>query len=420
MFKLIERKNNVVKIVDSMMGTSKSTNILKWMNDNPNKNYIFVSPLLSEVDNGGRVHQELSNVTLEVPNDEVTTKSKSLLYMLERGDSIACTHSLYLSMTDAHFYQMSINDYTVIIDEEVNVIGGFDKYSKSDLQWLLENNNIEISPVDGMVSWVGNREKIEPSHKYFEFIKYCDSKSLYCTKRSDTMTVTQLPIKLFECAKEVIILTYMFKGNVLDCFLSLKGFEVQPFTEIKTEKVDKNKIRDLLNIIPPNNKIVDYQQSSTWWSEANAKQINDIANFIKTNSLSLGLKGEDVCWTAPKSRSVKVGGQKKNLIKPKGYIQDKEGNPCYLAAQTRATNIYDHKKAMFHCYNRRPLVPVSAYLQDYGHPVDLQVFATSELLQWAWRGCIRKGEPMTLAIGSKRMYNFFMQWLNDEEQGGAS
>lgn len=415
MFKLIERKNNVVKIVDGMMGTSKSTNILKWMNDNPNKNYIFVSPLLSEVDNGGRVHQELSNVTLEVPNDEVTTKSKSLLHMLERGDSIACTHSLYLSMTDAHFYQMSINDYTVIIDEEVNVIGGFDKYSKSDLQWLLENNNIEISPDDGMVSWVGNREKIEPSHKYFEFIKYCDSKSLYCTKRSDTMTVTQLPIKLFECAKEVIVLTYMFKGNVLDCFLSLKGFEVQPFTGITTEKVDKNKIRDLLNVIPPNNKIVDYQQSSTWWSEANAKQINDIANFIKTNSLSLGLKGEDVCWTAPKSRSVKVGSQKKNLIKPKGYIQDKEGNPCFLAAQTRATNIYAHKKAMFHCYNRRPLVPVSAYLQDYGHPVDLQVFATSELLQWAWRGCIRKGEPMTLAIGSKRMHNFFMQWLCDGE-----
>ena len=413
MFKLIERKNNVVKIVDSMMGTSKSTNILKWMNNNPNKNYIFVSPLLSEVDNGGRVHQELSNVTLEVPNDEVTTKSKSLLHMLERGDSIACTHSLYLSMTDAHFYQMSINDYTVIIDEEVNVIGGFDKYSKSDLQWLLENNNIEISPDDGMVSWVGNREKIEPSHKYFEFIKYCDSKSLYCTKRSDTMTVTQLPIKLFECAKEVIVLTYMFKGNVLDCFLSLKGFEVQPFTGITTEKVDKNKIRELLNVIPPNNKIVDYQQSSTWWSEASAKQINDIANFIKTNSLSLGLKGEDVCWTAPKNRSVKVGGQKKNLIKPKGYIQDKDGNPCYLAAQTRATNIYDHKKAMFHCYNRRPLVPVSAYLQDYGHPVDLQVFATSELLQWAWRGCIRKGEPMTLAIGSKRMHNFFMQWLNE-------
>ena len=414
MFELIERKNNVVKIVDSMMGTSKSTNILKWMNNNPNKNYIFVSPLLSEVDNGGRVHKELSNVTLEVPNDEVTTKSKSLLHMLEKGDSIACTHSLYLSMTDAHFYQMSINNYTVIIDEEVNVIGGFDKYSKSDLQWLLENNNIEISPDDGMVSWIGAREKIEPSHKYYEFIQYCDSKSLYCTKRSDTMTVTQLPIKLFECAKEVIVLTYMFKGNVLDCFLNLKGFEVKTFTEIKTDKVNKNKIRDLLNVIPPNNKIIDYQQSSTWWSEANAKQINDIANFIKTNSLSLGLKGEDVCWTAPKSRSVKVGSQKKNLLKPKGCIQDKEGNPCYLAAQTRATNLYDNKKAMFHCYNRRPLVPVSAYLQDYGHPVDLRVFALSELLQWSWRGCIRKGEPMTLAIGSKRMYGFFMDWLNDE------
>ena len=69
---------------------------------------------------------------------------------------------------------------------------------------------------------------------------------------------------------------------------------------------------------------------------------------------------------------------------------------------------------MVHCYNRFPLLAVSSYLQDYGCPVDLKVFALSELLQWSYRGCIRKGEPMTLAIGSKRMYNYFMDWLADE------
>ena len=158
---------------------------------------------------------------------------------------------------------------------------------------------------------------------------------------------------------------------------------MQPFTGITTEKVDKNKIRDLLNVIPPNNKIVDYQQSSTWWSEANAKQINDIANFIKTNSLSLGLKGEDVCWTAPKSRSVKVGNQKKNLIKPKGYIQDKEGNPCYLAAQTRGQQIsMTTRKLCFIAYNRRPLVPVSAYLTRLWTPCRFhKVFAQVKVVQ---------------------------------------
>lgn len=409
------KKNNLVKVVDSIMGSCKSTNILKWMDDNPNKSYIFVSPLLSEVENGGRVHSNLKVTTLEVPSDEVTTKSQSLLSMLKAGDNIACTHSLYLSMSDAHFYEMSLNNYTVIIDEEVNVIGGFDKYSKSDLRWLLESNDIAINPDDGMVEWLGSRLEINPTHKYYEFVQYCDSKSLYCSKRSDTMMCTQLPIKLFECAKEVIILTYMFDGNVLDCFLKLKGFNVEKFKEIETVQVSKSKIRDLLTVIPPNSKTVDYQLSSTWWNDANKKQINDVANFIKTNSVQLGLKGVDVAWTAPKSRSVKMGNQAKNLLKPRGFIQDTNGNPCYISAQTRATNDYYKKKAMFHCYNRRPLVPVSAYLQDYGYPINFQVFATSEMVQWLWRGCIRNSEPMVVGIASKRMYNYFVEWLESDE-----
>ena len=70
---------------------------------------------------------------------------------------------------------------------------------------------------------------------------------------------------------------------------------------------------------------------------------------------------------------------------------------------------------MAHCFNRRPIVSVSSYLQDYGCPVDLKVFATSEMLQWFWRGCIRDNKPMTIAIGSKRMYGFFMDWLNGDD-----
>jgi len=414
MFNVFGKSNDVVKLVDYRMGSYKSTRILEWMDKHPNKRYMYVSPLLTEVDVGGRVHQNLKNITLEVPTNDDCNKSESLLNMLRNGDSIACTHSLYLSMTDAHFHEIAIRDYTLVLDEEVNVIDGFDKYSDNDLKWLLEKGDISISKDDGMVEWVGNRENIVENHKYYEFLKYCDSKSLYSTKRSETMMVTQLPIKLFEVAKEVIILTYMFDGNVLDCFLKLKGFKIEKFTEIDCCVTDKQKIRDLITLIPPTTKLKDYSMSSTWWSEANAKQINDVANFIRTNALNYGLKNDDVCWTAPKSRSVKQSGQKKNLLKPRGFIQDSDGNPCYLAANVRATNKLAHKKGMFHCYNRRPLVSVSSYLEDYNCKVDLQVFATSEMVQWLWRGCIRNDEPMIVGIANKRMYNYFVEWLESD------
>ena len=407
-------KNNKVKLVDSIMGSRKTTEIIKWVDANPNKKYIFVSPLLSEVDEGGRVHQELSNVTLEVPSTNVVNKSEDLLNMIMNGCNIACTHNLYLGMDSRHFYQLSLKDYTVIIDEEVNVINGFSECSKDDLSWLLEKGDISISDDDGMVSWIGSKEKITSSHKYYSLLQHCEAKALYSTRRSDTMMVSQLPIKLFEVAKEVIILTYMFEGNVLDCFLRLKGFDVEMFDEIECNTPSKPKIKELLTIIPPNKKVENYSLSSDWWNKATNKQINDVSNFIRTNSIQNGLKGDDILFTVPKARAITTKGKKLTLVKPKGYIQDKESNPCFLAAQTRATNVYHNKKAMFHCYNRFPLQPVASYLHDYGYDIDQKVFATSEMLQWVWRGCIRKGEPMIVGIASKRMYNYFCEWLNED------
>ena len=414
MFDVSFRKNNTVKLVDYMMGSGKTTGVLNWMDSNPQNSYIFVSPLLTEVEEGGRVHRHLKNVSLEIPNDSEGSKSKSLLKMLLAGDSIACTHSLYLSMSDKHFSAIEKVGYTIIIDEEVDVIDGFNKYSQSDLQWLLKKDEITIRDVDGMVEWVGERDDITPKHKYHSFVQYCDAKALYATKRSDTMMVSQLPIKLFEVAKEVIILTYMFKGNILDSFLKLKGFDVENFTGFECQNPDKENIRKLLTVLPPSKKLLNYSLSSTWWSEANAKQINDVANYIRTGSRKHGLTADDVLWTIPKARAVKQRGQSKNVMKPMSYTRDSQGAHCYLSAMTRATNDYHHKRAMFHCYNRRPLVPVSAYLADYGCNVDFKVFATSELVQWLWRGCIRDGKPMIVGIGSERMYNYFMEWINEE------
>ena len=121
---------------------------------------------------------------------------------------------------------------------------------------------------------------------------------------------------------------------------------------------------------------------------------------------------DDVLWTLPKARAVKTSNNGKIIVKPKGYTKDSNSAPCYLSSNTRATNIYAYKKAMIHCYNRHPIQSVKSYLQDYGCPVDINVFALSEMLQWLWRGCIRKGEPMVVAVGSKRMYTLFSNWLN--------
>lgn len=419
MFKLTDSftKNNTVHVLDGIMGSGKTTEVLKWIDKNPNERYIYVSPLLTEVDVGGRIHESLKNVIFEVPVNDNGSKSESFLELLQDGVNIACTHSLYLSMSQEHFNLISKHGYIVIIDEELDVIESFDKYSISDLEWLYDNNCVEISDEDGMVTWVGDRKLITKQHKYHTLLCYCDAKALYTAKRSNSMMVTQLPIKLFECAKKVVILTYMFKGNVLDSFLQLKNINVVPFTEVEIDVVDKTKLRELITLIPPNAKLYKYSMSSSWYkNKATSKDINEVSKYIRNVCLQSKVESKDVAWCVPKDRVEKTSRVNKSLVKPNSFTKDSEGNSCYLSATMRATNLYKHKKVMIHCYDRYPHISVSSYLQDFGVAVDNQVFALSELLQWAWRGCIRDDQPMTLAIGSKRMYNLFKEWLEKDDE----
>ena len=39
-----------VEILDSIMGSNKTNGILKWIDSHHNEKYIYISPLLSEVD----------------------------------------------------------------------------------------------------------------------------------------------------------------------------------------------------------------------------------------------------------------------------------------------------------------------------------------------------------------------------------
>lgn len=408
--------NKVVEILDSMMGSGKTSGIIGWIESHPNEKYIYVSPLLTEVEDGGRLHQNLKTVAFESPKNTDSTKAEDMLRLLKDGANISCTHSLYLGMTQEHFKYIQSNNYIVIIDEEIDVIGGFTYYSRSDLDWLVDQKVITVCPKDGMVTWVGDRSKIDDKHKYKLFISYSDAKALYASKRSEGMMVTQLPVKLFESAKRVIILTYMFKGNVLDSFLQLKGFEVKDFTEVAVDYVSKDLMRSLITLVEPNKGMRSLGLSSSWYKseKANRKNLAVVSNYIRYVAKQSGLESKYVAWCVPKYRVERPKGSKTILVKPSGFIEDAHKIGCFLSATTRATNKYHHKQLMIHCYDRYPQVTVSAYLEDYGYPIDRQIFALSELLQWVWRGCIRDKEPMTVAIGSSRMYNLFKDWLEEE------
>ena len=427
----------VVEILDSIMSSGKTTAIIDWMDKNPQEKYIYVSPNLSEVVDRIPNSSKLDFISPSV--DEFnSTKLEHLNSLLLEGKHICCTHKLYLSMNNFSMDLIASRGYTVILDEEIDVMQSYKGYSFKDVQWLMKEGYIKQNESDGSVDWIKDDELLNSSdHRYFYCKNLCDKKALYLTrfdinsvKAKSVMMVTQIPVRLLECAKRVIVLSYLFKGSILDCFLKLKGFEIKDFTDVTVEYKQPSYFKDLITVVPPED-LKNFNLTSYWWEHKSTEKdgISKVQNYILRNARKYS-NGDNrlVCWTIPKDRAkgVSTASKTTKLVNPVGYVFSKEKicdengenaktvkTPCWLAQNTRATNNFAHKTVMIHCYNRYPLQDIASYLEDYNCKLDDDVFALSELLQWAYRGCVRKNQKMTLCIGSKRMYELFQNWINE-------
>ena len=73
-----------LKIIDYIMGSGKTQHIFKMMLANPNKRYIYVTPLLSEAED--RAMNELVQLDFKTPQSiDGMTKSQSILQLLYDG-----------------------------------------------------------------------------------------------------------------------------------------------------------------------------------------------------------------------------------------------------------------------------------------------------------------------------------------------
>lgn len=429
----------VVEILDGIMGSGKSSGVCKWMEENNYKyKFFYISPLLDEVKDGGRIQQACPTTRFVSPTTReedlklsedkqkgVSSKRKidNLLELLKIGANITCTHSLYLSMTEEHFKEMEKHNYILIIDEELGMIDDYKSYSSPDVKSLQKLNCVEIQETDGMLVWK-NKEVTEfddVNHRYHSFKRHVENEMIYVSKRDANIFVCQLPIKLITVAKRCIILTYMFEGNILSSFLKLKGLDYKPFTDVIINHVDKKDITKNIKLyIPKHPKWrKELKLSVTAYHNMSSSDLKHISNYILAVTKDCNATDYDTMFTFPKDRCNLSENKAKMKIKPKGMVdtQLKEKNfpesVCWIASSTRATNKFKHKRCVIHAYDRYPNQSVSSYLQDFNTPVDKDVFAVSEMLQWIWRSRIRDNKPITLAILSKRMQLLFLNWLHD-------
>ena len=409
-----------IEVLDKLMGSGKTTAILKWCEENPTTPFLYVTPLLSESE--GRVVNACVESKFIAPSTEdFDTKGEHLLDLLQSGVNISITHALYSSLKEPHLFWIRQNNYTLILDEEVSFIEPLNAgYTKSDFDYLKDLDQIRVEE-DGRLVWLN--DEIKDGAKYTKLANMCKLGMIYQAKRSDSMFVTQLPIGLIHSAQRVIVLTYLFKGSIMSSFLKLKGIEVVDFTEIKLKEQSKSNLIPLIEFVGEK-QVKDWageSLSSSWYAKATPKDLLGIGKSIRAIGDANKVRNTDLIWCVPSSlvNPVRSGGRK---VSPRGYSAgtgeiDEDGiaQGCFLACTARATNAYRDRSVLVHAYNRFPHVSVSSFLQDYGVDVDNNQFALSELVQFVWRSQIRDGKPIKICILSKRMRSLFQNWLTQEE-----
>ena len=417
-----------VEICSYLMGSNKTNSIIKWMSDNPDNKYIYVVPNLNELEDTEYSNSRVLSIGFVTPEagGEFKTKSEHLYNLCLRGESVACTHVLYKMLNEDTLKLIRDKGYILVIDEEVALIDTYTSASPADLVSLLNFGLVSISDDDGMVSWIGAENKtkpfLEPSHKFHKFYKHIKNENIYTTRQIKTddkykslFMVSQITKEVIDCANRVVIITYLYQDSILDCFLRLKGFKVKKFRDISIKQVSLHDVVNRITLLPYDDKMKNLKLSSSWWNNASSKDVKAVENFIRRTSRRSGLSSGDIMWTVPSTRTKWSSSNRKLKVNPQSFVDGSDGEPCWIACTMKATNRYSHKKLAIHCFNRYPHVAVYSYLNDYGCKVDQDKYAVAELLQWLFRSNIRtpNGE-VTLAIGSKRMYNLYLQWANGE------
>lgn len=411
--------NKTIEILDRLPGCGKTYAIFNYMAENKDKPWLYLSPMKTEIkervpEEADRVGMSFFIATERGSHPDYKTMGLQVLEAMKEGKSVACTHNLMLRFTDEHIKLVQEHGYNIVCDEELDLIKGYNNLKKGDVSFLLENKHIEIAQEDGKVSFLS---EMSVDSRYGDIKLFSDMGCLYSAKSRNEFLVIQISPRIVQAANRFILLTYNYAGSVMDTFMLMHGFNTKYITDIKTKKENSDVAKELAALITfietPSVKKWHKRKacfSSTWWKNVNQEDLESIRKAIKSIMTQRRINSTDLMVTFPMGNLTGKGTDDEKVSKILDLPKVDTGM-AYVTYNTRATNAFAHKTVAVHLTNLYPMQPVMVYMQDMGFVCDNDAYALSTLIQWLFRGCIRKGEPMQVALFSERMSTLFKSWL---------
>lgn len=400
-----------IKVVDSIMGSGKTSAAINLMNNDTQHNFIYITPYLSEVE---RIKQSTIHKFYEPKiyskHGELHTKFDSLHELLAHEKNIVSTHALFKRANEETKELIQAGNYILILDEVMNVVEQLD-IKKDDLNMLLETECIYIE--DGFIKW--NTKKKDYDTRYNDIKDMAMNNTLIYFR--DTVLIWTFPVSVFKAFKEVYILTYLFDAQIQKYYYDLYNLQYEKYIATKendtyifkknegySDKEVKERLKTKIHIYEGNLNDIgnDEHALSKSWYEKKSKPIitklkNNITNYFKHK---VKATSDEAMWTTFKDY--------KDKLKGRGYTKG------FVSSNSRATNEYRHKTKLAYPINRFVNPIIYGFFEEKGIHINQNLFALSEMLQWIWRSAIRDGKEIYIYTPSSRMRSLLVKWLNDK------
>ncbi len=410
----------MIQVIDSIMGSGKSTWMINYINNHPEQQYLIVVPYLSEVN---RYMKSTINIVTFEPKNWDKSKIEDFKQLILERKNIITTHQLIKNIGADCLNLLRLQDYHLIIDEALEVVEKFD-IDNDDMKIILENNYVTISE-NGFLRWnTDNPDAAEYDGEMYEDIKKCTQlDSLMVGSSIDSknkILIWNYPYKFFQCFDKCHILTYLWDGAIQKYYfllhdikyehLSLQNGELVPYNYY-LDIAKRQKYRSLITILEDKklNSIGDkisraMPLSSTWYLKHKNKDEmkilkNNLYNFFRHKAGTPMIDNMWGCYSDYQSK-----------LKGKGYTGSKK-NPCFVSINARGTNEYRHKKSLAYMVDIHCDPFILNFFSLHGITVNKEAYSLSQLIQWIWRSQIRNELPITLYLPSERMRKLLKEYL---------
>lgn len=397
------------------MGSGKSTWVINYINQHPDKKFLCIVPLLSECER----FKEKTDIDIIDP-EKWGSKWKNFRWLVENDKNIVTTHSLIKMMDLDMLELLKSRNYVLMIDECLDVLDTY-KISKDDLKIIFNEKLVSLDE-DGFLVW--NEERKPYKGVYSDIKRLCSFKSLMGFKKENSDELARIimwnfPVDFFKCFDESYIFTYLWEGSIQKSYFDIHGIKYEKYMldydkhliphckELEYEK--RRNVAGLINIYDGKfNKIgmkigKANPLSKSWYEDKRKKNKsmfaqlkNNTENYFRTVTKT---KSQDNMYTVFKPYC--------KYVKGKGYANG------FVSCNARGTNEFKNKKSLAYLINFFMSPDIKQFVEHYHIEFDDNLFSLSALLQWIWRSQIRDGNPIDLYIPSERMRELLKIWINE-------